>query len=1049
MTYLRGEEARSVGVHTSLSLLLASVCVCALTLALMAAPALAAPPEAPETGVAQVTNTTAVLNGVLNPHASASTGWYFRYAEGSACSGNATPSHSPVPVAAEHVSVQVTGLQPGTAYAFCLVAVNESNETTAGSAVSFVTSARPALLEQSLFDAGSTTASVGVQIQAGGLPTTYHVEYGTTEAYGSNTAELDIYGPTEAVSVREQLTGLQPGTTYHFRFLATNASGVSAGPDVAFSTATTQATGGGTAACPNSTFVGFSSLLPDCRADELVSRIVNDQGEYVPSPGEVYVPEAMPFERAEDTVSAGPFQVSSEGEAALYAGDPPATEGNGREGSGAGNEYLAKRNPARGWEAHDITPPSGAGETASETLTTGYQAFASDLSVGIVESGARALALAAEPAGALLSCHVLYSTAGNATSFDALFTQAEAPEDCGHPVFAGGNEGTSTVAKYSHLLFQDEAALTPQAQDAAGSGDEVTGELCARNCNLYESVGGRLSLINVLPQAAGGTPAPNAAFGSAPQEGNDLESMPDLSNVISADGALVYWTDLEAPELEHVYVRENATRTIAVSAGAAQFWTASPDGRVAFYTEGEKLWRFDLDKFESSDKPEPEALAEAREDLTPEGLGHESPGVQGVVGINDAGEDGAYVYLVAAGKLASNKNAQGEEATPRSCQQAEGSTQGAEEETRGLLPPGIGCNLYVLRSGQAPTFIATLVPRDDKTTGRPGNGAFVPGGDWQPDLGARTAEVTPDGRGLTFETRRALTGYDNISSAAAGSDNTEALTEVFVYDAGTGGLYCASCSPTGAPPVAEPYGTTPREVSHSGGGTYLPVSAGFGVSGARTGDTVMRRWLNEAGTQVFFDTSQPLVSSDANGVQDVYEWEREGPPDEASCPARTPARPDGGCVFLLSGGQSSDYSYFVDASANGQNAFFTTREKLVSQDRGEQTNLYDVRVDGGLPESALACTGTGCQGVPPAAPLFAAPASATFSGLGNFSPPPAAIPAPPKSKPRAVKCSRHGSRGAAKHGKCVKAKKKKKSERKSAKKRSKQAKLPARNGRKR
>jgi hypothetical protein len=101
---------------------------------------------------------------------------------------------------------------------------------------------------------------------------------------------------------------------------------------------------------------------------------------------------------------------------------------------------------------------------------------------------------------------------------------------------------------------------------------------------------------------------------------------------------------------------------------------------------------------------------------------------------------------------------------------------------------------------------------------------------------------------------------------------------------------------------------------------------------------------------------------------------------------------------LLSGGESSDYSFLVDADPAGENVFFTTRARLVTQDRDEHVDLYDARVHGGFPESSLACTGTGCQGVPPAPPTFATPSSATFNGLGNFLPQPLAKGNPPEKK---------------------------------------------------
>ena len=76
---------------------------------------------------------------------------------------------------------------------------------------------------------------------------------------------------------------------------------------------------------------------------------------------------------------------------------------------------------------------------------------------------------------------------------------------------------------------------------------------------------------------------------------------------------------------------------------------------MVFYTEGEELYRFNVDKFEESKKPESEALAEAREALT-----SGAAGVLGTLGI--ATENGSYAYFVATGVLASNENGNKEKA---------------------------------------------------------------------------------------------------------------------------------------------------------------------------------------------------------------------------------------------------------------------------------------------------------------------------------------------------------------------------------------------------
>jgi len=82
----------------------------------------------------------------------------------------------------------------------------------------------------------ATAATVVGSVNPQGAETTYFVEYGTTTAYGSKTAAVALPGGTSFQSITAQLTGLAPGTTYHFRISATNKAGTSVGIDQTFTT---------------------------------------------------------------------------------------------------------------------------------------------------------------------------------------------------------------------------------------------------------------------------------------------------------------------------------------------------------------------------------------------------------------------------------------------------------------------------------------------------------------------------------------------------------------------------------------------------------------------------------------------------------------------------------------------------------------------------------------------------------------------------------------------------------------------------------------------
>jgi predicted lipoprotein with Yx(FWY)xxD motif len=69
------------------------------------------------------------------------------------------------------------------------------------------------------------------------LDTHYHFEYGTTTSYGTSLPVPDAdAGTNPVVPVSETVTGLAPGTTYHFRIVAENSKGPGSSSDATFTT---------------------------------------------------------------------------------------------------------------------------------------------------------------------------------------------------------------------------------------------------------------------------------------------------------------------------------------------------------------------------------------------------------------------------------------------------------------------------------------------------------------------------------------------------------------------------------------------------------------------------------------------------------------------------------------------------------------------------------------------------------------------------------------------------------------------------------------------
>lgn len=104
----------------------------------------------------------------------------------------------------------------------------------AGTAVA--TAAPPGATTTAASDVTATTATLNGTVVTDGA-TTYHFEWGTTTAYGSRSPEDSVSGGgPNGKDVSADVVGLQPGTTYHFRVVATNADGTTNGADMTFTT---------------------------------------------------------------------------------------------------------------------------------------------------------------------------------------------------------------------------------------------------------------------------------------------------------------------------------------------------------------------------------------------------------------------------------------------------------------------------------------------------------------------------------------------------------------------------------------------------------------------------------------------------------------------------------------------------------------------------------------------------------------------------------------------------------------------------------------------
>jgi hypothetical protein len=265
-------------------------------------------------------------------------------------------------------------------------------------------------------------------------------------------------------------------------------------------------------------------------------------------------------------------------------------------------------------------------------------------------------------------------------------------------------------------------------------------------------------------------------------------------------------------------------------------------------------------------------------------------------------------------------------------------------------------NLYHW-DGSSTRFVATVTERDAEgkpisvgtgTSQRDGLGIWLEMEESHLAQAILSSRTTPDGGALLFESRAELTGFQSGGKA-----------EIYRYDAAADTLGCLSCDATGATPAADARLLRIEPQSPIGEFSEVPN-------------------LSANGARAFFETPERLVNADNDALVDVYEWEVQG---EGSCAQQ------GGCLFLISSGQSARDNTLYGLSESGEDVFILSGDLLAGGDADETTSVYDARVEGGFPPPparAGECLGEACQ---PAAvaPDDPTPASAAFQGAGNVT----------------------------------------------------------------
>lgn len=589
-------------------------------------------------------------------------------------------------------------------------------------------------------------------------------------------------------------------------------------------------------------------------------------------------------------------------------------------GTGIATEYLAQRTGApgtSGWTTHAITPlqePLSLGAVGQQ-LEPAYEGDMSpDLTTGVFRAWSPVTG--APNVAQVENLYLRRDLRMPGIGAYGLLTDAFAPL----PAIARDTDRPYLAAvsdDFEHVLFESRLALTPDA-GAAG------------NVKLYKADHGVVRLVAAAPDCP-------AAFGPASAmpcsiAGLGAAALRHTERALSADGSR---TIFGSPVID---------ANVSTSARApGRLWQLDDGGTAT--TADDVLIPIDASEKAAPDPPKPARFQTASADgsrilFTSDAQLTDAPGSGLYVWEREPDADGHHLTLIGGGAQTA----------------AVGASRDADRVY--FVAP-----VQLVPGGPAVRERAAYLWEADADGGAGGTLSYVAPlsvGDATVNTNATpwnltqvVSRVNPDGRRLLLtlsEGDGLPPAYDHGSCPDGNADTTSngRCSEVYVYRAERStplapDLACVSCRPDGEPATASAY----VNVREAGGAAQLTWH--------------MSHALSDDGRRVFFSTAEPLVPADVNQRSDAYVYDVQSD-----------------AVGLLSSGRDSADSFFLDASANGDDAFFATRERLVGWDTDQSYDLYDARVGGGFPEPPAppaGCAGEACRGEPSAPPPVAATGS--------------------------------------------------------------------------
>ncbi len=791
----------------------------------------------------------AILNGSVNPAGVEVTECLFEFGETEAY-GQTIPceeSSAMIGAGEKAVSVhaQITGLAKNSVYHYRFVSASEFGNFSGRDQV--LRTFPPDLLFSRTASVGTNQATLSARVAPNGIATRYLFEWGTDTSYGNFTQEA-ILGEDEfsSLSVSEILSGLAPGTTYHWRLIVNNPVETITGPDHSFTTFSAAAAP--ETNCPNQVFRenSASAGLPDCRAFE----------------------QASPTDKNGADVEhlEGLVQASADGNRVTF-GDVPGLPTTG----GSGPDYVASRG-TESWSTNGLAPPL---ESTDEGVTLGWD-------------GNLQHSLTSSYTG-------LYLHDIPAASWEHVF-----PTERGiFPTLDGfANDTQHLILEEERLQFLPTEAIggeRPNLYDLDHGTMTLVGRIPsggAKHCDDSSAPACEL--------------APNGAFSGSYQwqvneaSGGSTE-IGRSNDSISDDGSKVIFT---AAGSGQIYVREDGTATTWISASkratpdpngplpAALAGNTSDDSKVFFLsceklTEDSTAVRTAANSCTQRAESEPFANLQGQdlyvydtgsEELTDLSVDENSsdPLGAGVISYLGASGDGEVVYFVANGVL------------------ADGASQG---NCRGYGDASVGtCNIYVSDHGEV-EFVAPISEPGGFSTYKAlearvsASGALLfasldqlggyENGCESPENGSRCAELYRFAPGAPAPT---CVSCDPTGAAPLGSAVLVSQSEAFAADTNEAfetrnissdgkRIFFDSPDPLvveDTDRVVDPYeweanGTGSCRSAAVGGGCLYLLTTGRSPHPSFLGD------VSETGNDAFIFTDDRLVPADKDSLVDAYD----------------------------------------------------------------------------------------------------------------------------------------------------------------------------------